>query len=173
MGNSWSYVPNDIYKPTNELIHLLLKIISRGGNFLLNIGPSSEGDWSDTAYARLKEIGSWMKVHGQAVYNTIPLAPYEVQRTPSENGDIVYLQSKDKKTIYVYVLSDKKDDVILPANILLHSITLNKASKITLLDALKEKIKWKATNDGTEIEVPSKLQNKVAGRYAVAFKITL
>jgi len=41
-----------------------------------------------------------------------------------------------------------------------------------LLDAPKEKIKWKVTSDGTEIEVPTKLQSKVAGRYAVAFKIT-
>jgi len=144
---------------------MLLKIISRGGNFLLNIGPSPEGDWSDTAYARLKEIGAWMKVHNEAVYNTIPLAPYE-------DGNIVYLQSKDKKNMYVYVLSDKNDDVVLPPSILLHSITLNKNSKITLLGAPKEKIKWQATGDGTEIKVPSKLQNKVAGKYAAAFKIT-
>ena len=165
MGNSWSYVPDDHYKPTNELIHMLLKIISRGGNFLLNIGPSPEGDWSDTAYARLKEIGAWMKVHNEAVYNTILLAPYE-------DGNIVYLQSKDKKNMYVYVLSDKSDDVVLPASISLQSVTLDKTSKITLLDAPKEKIKWKVTSDGTEIEVPTKLQSKVAGRYAVAFKIT-
>jgi alpha-L-fucosidase len=166
MGDSWSYVPNDIYKPTNELIHLLLKIISRGGNFLLNIGPSPEGDWSDTAYSRLKEIGAWMKVHSEAVYNTIPVAPYG-------EGNIIYLQSKDKKTMYVYALSDNEDDVVLPAGIALHSITLNRASKITLLDAPKEKIKWKATSDGVEIKVPAKIQNKVAGKYAVAFKITL
>jgi alpha-L-fucosidase len=166
MGNSWSYVPNDIYKPANELIHMLVRIISRGGNFLLNIGPSAQGDWSDTAYNRLKEIGAWMKVHGEAVYNTVPLAPYE-------DGNIVYLQSKDKKTMYVYVLSDNSDDVVLPQNLLLHSIALNKKSRITLLDVPKEKIKWKTTSDKTEIEVPSKFQNKNAGKYAVAFKITL
>ena len=75
MGNSWSYVPNDHYKTTNELVHMLLHIISRGGNFLLNIGPSPEGDWSDTAYSRLKEIGVWMKVHKDGVYSTQPLSP--------------------------------------------------------------------------------------------------
>ena len=42
-----------------------------------------------------------MKVHSEAVYNTIPLAPYE-------NDNVIYLQSKDKKNIYVYVLSDEK-----------------------------------------------------------------
>ena len=165
MGNSWSYVPNDHYKSTNQLVHMLLKIISRGGNFLLNIGPSPEGDWSDTAYSRLKEIGVWMKVHADGVYNTIPLAPYE-------DGNIVYLQSKDKKDIYAYVLSDKANEVILPSTITLQKITLSKKSKIVLLDAPKEKIKWQATNDGITIAVPSKLKNKVAGNYAVAFKIT-
>jgi alpha-L-fucosidase len=165
MGNSWSYVPNDHYKPTNELIHMLVRIISRGGNFLLNIGPSPEGDWSDTAYARLKEIGAWMKVHGEAVYNTVPLKPYE-------DGNIVYLQSRDKKNIYVYLLSDKSDDVVVPGSISLHFISLNKTSRITLLDAPKEKIKWKASEDKVEIIMPAKLQNKTAGKYAVVFKIT-
>ena len=165
MGNSWSYVPHDHYKTTNQLVHMLLKIISRGGNFLLNIGPSPEGDWSDTAYSRLKEIGVWMKIHADGIYNTIPLAPYE-------DGNIVYLQSKDKKTRYIYVLSDKANDVILPDKITLNKIVLNKKSKIVLLDAPKERIKWKTAGNGIIIEVPSKLKNKVAGNYAVAFKIT-
>jgi alpha-L-fucosidase len=165
MGNSWSYVPNDHYKPTNQLVHMLLKIISRGGNFLLNIGPSPEGDWSDTAYTRLKEIGVWMKVHADGVYNTIPLAPYE-------EGNIVYLQSKNKKIKYIYVLSDKTNDVILPDKITLNKIVLNKKSKIVLLDAPKEKIKWQTAGDGIIIEVPERLKKKAAGNYAVAFKIT-
>lgn len=165
MGNSWSYVPHDHYKSTNDLVHMLLKIISRGGNFLLNIGPSPEGDWSDTAYSHLKEIGVWMKVHSNGVYNTIPLAPYE-------DGNIVYLQSKDKKNMYVYVLSDKTNDVVLPASITLTKIVLNKKSKIVLLDSPKEKIKFKSEDGSTIVSIPSKLQNKVAGNYAVAFRIT-
>jgi len=166
MGNSWSYVPNDTYKPTNELVHMLLRIISRGGNFLLNIGPSPDGDFSDTAYSRLKEIGAWMKVHSEAVYATIPLAPYE-------DGNVLYLQSKDKKSVYVYVLSDKTDDVVLPATINLKNIALNKNSKIIYMDAPVEKIKFQAADGATVINIPAKLQNKVAGKYAVSFKIIL
>ncbi len=162
MGNSWSYVPNDTYKSTNELVHMLLKIISRGGNFLLNIGPSPDGDFSDTAYSRLKNIGEWMKVHGEAVYATVPLAPYE-------DGNVLYLQSKDKKTVYVYVLSDKTDDVVLPATINLKIIALNKNSKIIYMDAPAEKIKFQTANGATVIKIPAKLQNKLAGKYAVSF----
>jgi len=166
MGDSWSYVPNDNYKSSNTIIHMLLKIISRGGNLLLNIGPSPMGDYSDTAYSRLKEIGAWMKVHGEAVYGTMPLAPYE-------DGNVLYLQSKDKKTIFVYMLSDKTDEVVLPAGISLKNIALNKKSRIVYMDAPKEKIKFQTADGATVLNIPAKLQNKVAGKYAVAFKITL
>lgn len=164
MGNSWSYVPGDHYKSTSDIIHLLIKIISRGGNLLLNIGPSPQGDWSDTAYARLKEIGAWMKIHNEAVYGTIPLAPYE-------DGNIVYLQSKDKKTMFVYVLSDKYDNVLLPSAITL-KLPLPKNSKVVLLDAPKEKIKYQTTNDETVLQIPKSLQQKIGSKYAVTFKIT-
>ena len=74
--------------------------------------------------------------------------------------------------MYAYVLSDKSNDVVLPSTITLQKIILNKTSKIVLLDAPTKKIKWKPANDGIIIEVPSELKNKVAGNYAVAFKIT-
>jgi alpha-L-fucosidase len=166
MGNSWSYVPNDVYKPTSQLIHTLAKIISRGGNFLLNIGPSPQGEWADTAYSRLKEIGGWMKVHGEAVYNTVPLAPYE-------DGRLVYLQSKDRKTVYIYMLSgDKEENITLPASIALNKFVFKKGSRVTLLDAPGARIKWAPAGDGTVIQLPAGLQNKVAGKYAVVFKVT-
>jgi alpha-L-fucosidase len=166
MGNSWSYVPNDEYKSANTIVHLLLRIVSRGGNLLLNIGPSPLGDFSDTAYDRLKEIGAWMKVHAEAVYGTKPLAPYE-------DGNVLYLQSKDSKTVFVYVLSeDKNDDVVLPASINLKNISVTKKSKIVCLDAPKEKVKFTSAGNASVISIPAALQNKVAGKYAVAFKIT-
>ena len=164
MGNSWSYVPTDKYKSTNQLIHMLVRIISRGGNLLLNIGPSPEGDWSDTAYSRLLEIGKWMKVHSEAVYNTIPLAPYE-------NNNVVYLQSKNKQQKYVYVLSDDNtDNISLPAILKLDNITLNKKSKVVLLDNPSIKITWKTSNGVSTLIIPQKnLKNPVS--YAAVFKI--
>jgi len=164
MGNSWSYVPTDKYKSTNQLIHMLVRIISRGGNLLLNIGPSPEGDWSDTAYSRLLEIGKWMQVHGEAVYNTIPLAPYQ-------NDNVVYLQSKDRQQIYVYVLSDDNTDkVALPTTLKLDSITLNKKSKIVLLDDPSIKISQKMVNGVSTLIIPQKnLKNSF--KYAAVFKI--
>ncbi len=166
MGNSWSYVPNDHYKTTNSLIQLLIKIVSRGGNLLLNIGPSPEGDFADTAYQRLERIGDWMKVHSKGIYNTIPLAPYE-------ENNVVYLQSDNGKTEFIYVLADKNnEDVILPPTVQLNKYIIEKGSQIKLVDAPSQKITWKENGDGTIIEIPKKLQNQTVGKYAVCFEVT-
>ncbi len=166
MGNSWSYVPNDHYKTANQLVQLLIKIVSRGGNLLLNIGPSPEGDFADTAYARLQDIGAWMKIHSNGIYNTIPLSPYE-------ENNIVYLQSGDSKKKFIYVLADEnKDDVLLPPVIRLAQYAIAKGSKIKCVDHPAEKISWKPDGTGSLLIIPKSLQNKAAGKYAVGFEIT-
>jgi len=163
MGNSWSYVPNDTYKSTNDLIHLLIKIVSRGGNLLLNIGPSPQGDWSDTAYSRLKEIGGWMKINSEAIYDTKPLAPYE-------KDNVVFMQSKDGKAKYVYVLSANDDVVELPQTISLNNINLDKNSKITVLGNPSTKIKWQNNNGINILAIPAELRTHTY-KYAIIFKI--
>ncbi|HVM87142.1 MAG TPA: alpha-L-fucosidase [Puia sp.] len=162
MGNSWSYVPNDHYKSAHELVTLLIKIVSRGGNFLLNIGPSADGDWDTAAYARLKDIGAWMKINAEGIYNSKPIAPY--------SSDHIYLtQAKDEKNIYAFYLSDK-DEVILTAEIKISNLIIRPKSMIQIL-GMEEKLKWKQDGNNIIIQVPKKLQNKSAGKYAVVFKI--
>ncbi len=164
MGNSWSYVPNDTYKSTNQLIHLLVKIVSRGGNFLLNVGPSPEGDWSDTAYSRLKEIGVWMKVNGEAIYNSRPIAPYE-------KDNIVYTQSKDGNAKYVFVLADdKNENILLPASIPVDASLITQKTKVAIL-GIKGECKILNNNGKAEIIIPKQLQGS-AGKYAFVIKIT-
>jgi len=70
MGTSWSWVPNEQYKTTDEIIRTLVKVVSRGGSLLLNVAPGPDGQLDSTAYVRLKEVGEWMRVNGEAVYGT-------------------------------------------------------------------------------------------------------
>ncbi len=70
MGTSWSWVPNEQYKSTDEIIRTLVKVVSRGGSLLLNVAPGPDGQLDSAAYVRLKEVGEWLKVNGEAVYGT-------------------------------------------------------------------------------------------------------
>lgn len=163
MGDSWSYVPNDHYKSSNQLVHLLVKIVSRGGNFLLNVGPSPQGDWSDTAYSRLKEMGGWMKVNGEAIYNSKPVAPYE-------KDNVVYTQSKDGKTKYVFLLADDKDEnITIPATVPVDAGLVTAKTKVSIL-GFKEAAKIVNANGAANIVLPKQIAGK-AGKYAVVFRL--
>jgi alpha-L-fucosidase len=71
MNDHWGYNRADMnFKSTKELLRMVADIASKGGNFLLNVGPTSEGLFPPTSVQRLKEIGSWMKVNGEAIYAT-------------------------------------------------------------------------------------------------------
>jgi len=116
MGDSWSYVPDDKYKNTTELIHLLCKIVSRGGNFLLNIGPGPDGDFDPIAYSRLKEIGEWMNVNGEAIHASRHM---EVQK--SADSPLLFTKGKDG-AVYAILLQDEKnpalpDKISVPQNL--------------------------------------------------------
>jgi alpha-L-fucosidase len=100
MANSWSYVPNDQYKSTATLLKNLCLIVSRGGNFLLNIAPDPLGRFDSIAFTRLEEIGTWMKVNGEAIYNSKPVAPYQIN--DGDNGSWVFTKV-DKSTFAIWI----------------------------------------------------------------------
>src|SRR5205807_1512836 len=62
------------WKSTATLLHNLIDIVAKGGNYLLNVGPTSEGLIPDPSVERLKEIGTWMKVNSEAIYGAGPTA---------------------------------------------------------------------------------------------------
>ncbi len=69
MNDTWGYKSYDHnWKSTATLIRNLVDIASKGGNYLLNVGPTSEGLIPEPSVERLKEIGQWMKVNGAAIY---------------------------------------------------------------------------------------------------------
>ena len=98
MGDQWSYKPDDKYKSTHKLIHLLVDIVAKGGNFLLNVGPSPDGELPAVAVQRLAEIGAWMRVNGEAIYATRAVAPYK-------EGRVCMTQKKDK--LYLIYLGEE------------------------------------------------------------------
>jgi alpha-L-fucosidase len=157
MGNSWSYVPGDVYKSADVLINTLVDIVSKGGNYLLNIGPGPDGEWDPVAYERLKEIGAWMKINSEAIYATRMYNVY------GESGQIHFNQSKDKKTKFIF-LSGFPDS----GKVLITKMPFEKNTNVTMLGASKN-LKWKNTSAGIEINVPSTL--KKASNYVWVLKV--
>jgi len=156
MATSWSYVPNDVYKPADELIEKLVDIVSKGGNFLLNIGPGPDGELDSVAYARLHEIGDWMKINSGSIYNTRMYSVF------GEGEKVRFTQSKDGKTQYIFLFdyppkTIRLKNLIPPKNATLHLMGSNK------------KLKWKVMNGTTEITLPAKSENY--GKYVWVIRV--
>ncbi|QEM09810.1 alpha-L-fucosidase [Mucilaginibacter rubeus] len=162
MGNSWSYVPGDHYKSVQKIVQLLVKIVSRGGNLLMNIGPGPDGDWDPVAYERLQGISRWMKINGEGIYASQSVAPYST-------GNIYYTKAKSSNTIYAFALSDE-EKVVLPATVSVKLKDIKKVKKVTLLGSTQS-LKWKQVSDGIDISIPTKLQQASGLTEAAGFKI--
>lgn len=100
MGGSWAYNPDEAHwKEPKSLLQNLIRVASRGGNYLLNVGPTPRGTFPPEAVDRLKTIGRWMMTHGQAIYGATytPLTGLGWGQA-TRKDDIVYLHVFDWPT---------------------------------------------------------------------------
>jgi alpha-L-fucosidase len=162
MATSWSYVPGDSYKSAYSIIHNLIDIVAKGGNYLLNIGPSPQGDYDPAAYKRLLEIGDWMKVNGDAIYGTRPIAPYK-------ENNICFTRNKNGQVNAIYLADE--DENILPTSITIKGLKPAGKANITLLGC-KDNLKWKIVNGNTVITIPTSLSKTPPCKYAWTFRIS-
>ncbi|RJP63868.1 MAG: alpha-L-fucosidase [Ignavibacteriales bacterium] len=158
---SWSYEPGLEYKPARKLIHLLVDVVAKGGNFLLNVAPTADGDYEEVAYERLKEIGEWMKVNSEAIYFSRPVLPFK-------EGKICFTQLADGTT-YVIYLADE-NETVLPEKISITKFNIVDGSEIKLLGT-DGNLKWEKTGDGYLIELPESVRKNPPCNYAWTFKI--
>jgi len=130
MNTSWGYKHyDDNWKSSETLIRMLVDIASKGGNLLLNVGPTAEGLIPDPSIERLKKIGEWMAVNSESIYGTgaspffkLPWGRCTAKET--EKGAILYLHIFDwpedrvlrvpglvTKLKTVYLLADKEQEL--------------------------------------------------------------
>jgi alpha-L-fucosidase len=69
-NKSWGYIEKDNFKSADTIIHQLIDIVSKNGNLLVNIGPRSDGTIPEQVQITLRDIGSWLKINGEAIYGT-------------------------------------------------------------------------------------------------------
>lgn len=76
MNNHWGYCPTDTdWKSTCQLLNMLVASAARGANLLLNVGPDADGVIPQASVTRLQEMGSWLAMHGEAIYGTERILP--------------------------------------------------------------------------------------------------
>lgn len=158
MGDQWSFKPDDRYKSTRQLIGLLANIVAKGGNFLLNVGPDSDGRLPEPALARMEEIGAWMSINGEALYDTRPTPPYKIGNTClTKKGD----------TIYAIYLAPEGQDA-LPAEIALPGIAQVGAVRLLGSDAPVTSI---VSETGLILRVPDEARTSPPCKHAWSFEL--
>lgn len=98
LGTQWQFKPtNESYKSGGRLIDMLIEIRAKGGNLLLNIGPEPNGEIPFEQVRRIRELGLWLFINGEAIYK---IRPWHVIR----EGDLWFTRAKDDpSTVYVFL----------------------------------------------------------------------
>ncbi len=156
MGEAWGYVPNDRYKSANTLIHLLIDIVAKGGNLLLDIGPKPDGTLPEPALQRLTEIGEWMDINKEAIYDTHPIDPYKTK-------NVCFTKGKDG-SVYALYLIHENEGLLKTIRI---ASPVNIPNKIILLGS-KAVVKWKKAGSDLEVTLPTDSKNL---KHALVFRL--
>jgi len=160
MGDQWSYNQDDRYKSTRQLIHLLVDVVAKGGNLLLNVGPAPTGELPQQAEERLLAIGKWMEKNGEAIYGTRVCPPYR-------QGNYALTHRGDTKYV-IYMLEEGK---ALPQKIRLRSVRIPADARIELI-GLPGTLNWRRDDGDIVIEIPENTASEPPSEYACTFKIT-
>jgi len=100
-SGSWGYYRDEhTWRDTDELIRCLIDCVSKGGNLLLNVGPTGRGEFDERALERLQGIGQWMKRHGRAIYGCTQ--PPDEFACPHDSR-LTY--NPDTKRLYVHLFA--------------------------------------------------------------------
>jgi alpha-L-fucosidase len=184
MGYSFGYNRNeDIndYRTSEELVHLLVNTVGRGGNLCLNIGPAADGTIPGIMEQRLKDIGTWLSINGDAIYGTKawhnPAEKKKVSGAAAgEKKEKTAAEAAATKTGRTQFYTVKGDDLYVlttqwPQNgLVVEGLNLKKGTEVLLLGS---KTRGRFVNKGTAAQLfpPAVLPGNFGGKYAYAFKI--
>ena len=162
-----------------QIVDNLIDIVSKNGNMMLNVGLRPDGSLPETFRNELMKIGNWLKLNGEAIYDTRPFTVYgegnfSAKAHQQQYADYLYaFTAKDirfttkKNTIYVFAMDWPGNEAILKIRHL-NSKKIQNIQSVSFL-ASGETVNWTQDINGLSITMPS----RPAGEYAYVFKVTL
>ena len=164
--NSWGYVAERSYKTAGQIVGDLVDIVSKNGALLLNIGPKPDGTIPDEEEAILLEIGRWMAVNGEAIYDTRPWKVYgegptqvgvgsftDTKRQVFTGRDVRFTAKGNALYAILLAWPETGEATIqsLASGLRLYT---DEIGSVTLLGA-KEPLKWSCTARGLKVKLPA------------------
>lgn len=178
VGNkSWGYIQDDTYKSPEFIVHELADVVSKNGNLLLNIGPKPDGTIPTPVRQTLLAVGTWLRVNGEAIYNTRPWTQYGEGTTEVEAGSFhdTHVQNytptdfrftRKGNTLYAIELARPAG-----SEAVIHALSSGSGNHVKSMELLgiRGNLKWRQKADGLHIDFPATSPDE----YAYAYRITL
>lgn len=152
LGTNFSYEADAAkHKGAKWVVDNLVDSVAKGGNFMVGIGPDMGGRFHPTAIAQLEEVGAWLKVNGEGIFNT--------HARPGDgwkDGETVRLtESDDGRATYAFVLQRPVGSLVLK------SVRVPAGAKVTLLGS-GQALNWRLADQGMAIDFPTSAQPSLA-----------
>ncbi len=152
MNDTWGFKSYDHnWKSTEKLIRNIIDIASKGGNYLLNVGPTAEGLIPAPSVERLQGIGRWMKVNGESIYGT-QASP--LKKTPW--GRCTKKTDADGTTLYLHVFDWPAD-----GRLLVSGLQNTVEGAYLLADSNKAALPVEAADNGVTVTLPAEAPDPV------------
>lgn len=155
IGHSFGYNLNEGGEqliPADELVHLFVDIVSKNGNLLLNIGPMADGTIPENQANRLRTLGRWLKVNGEAMFDTRPWTRAEGKT--SQGIDIRFTQTDS--AVYATLITTPAE-----SEIVIEGLEASDSATIQLLGQ-DQNLEWKQTGSDLTIQLPQNLTDSPA-----------
>lgn len=179
LGKSrWMYVEGHPYKSADLVIRNMIDVWSKNGVVLLNVSPTADGVINEAQRAVLKDIGNWMKIHGEAVYGTRPHTIFGYGTASAGDGhhggqsatvnytanDVRFTVAKNKKAMYVFFLGKPEAGKRISLRSIggyHRNIPPSKIKNISLLGS-NVKVEWELTSGDFFLTIPNQDLNELA-----------
>ena len=175
----------DRYRPAKSVIAMLVDVVSKNGNLLLNIPLRGDGTPDPTELRIVGEIGHWMKINSESIYDTRPWVIYGEGPTAEAANPInaqgfnegrlrysaadIRFNKKGDKILYVTLFGVPEEDVVVKALGSKTAQNKRKIKSVTLLGS-DEKVAWTQTKENLTIGKPTDIPSPEAVVYKVVFK---